>query len=102
MFVYHQGATTTYLLLYIDDIILTTSSPALLQRITIRLGTEVTLKDLGAIHYILGIEVTRSSTGFHLHQQKYAYDILERDGMLNCKTAPTPIDTKAKVSAIEG
>ena len=44
----------------------------------------------------------RQATGFFLHQQKYAYELLERAGMLNCKPAPTPVDTKAKVSAIEG
>jgi hypothetical protein len=34
LFVYHQGAATAYLLLYVDDIILTASSTALLQQIT--------------------------------------------------------------------
>jgi hypothetical protein len=33
-FIYCRGASTAYLLLYIDDIVLTTSSPELLQRIT--------------------------------------------------------------------
>ena len=102
LFVYHQGHATAYLLLYVDDIILTASSPALLQQITARLGTEFALKDLGALHYFLGIEVVRRATGFFLHQQKYAYELLERAGMLNCKPASTPVDTKAKVSAVEG
>ena len=102
LFVYHQGHATAYLLLYVDDIILTASSPALLQQITARLGTEFALKDLGALHYFLGIEVVRRATGFFLHQQKYAYELLERAGMLNCKPASTPINTKAKVSAVEG
>ncbi|KAM3317911.1 hypothetical protein ACQJBY_035560 [Aegilops geniculata] len=97
-----HGPATAYLLLYVDDIILTASSPALLQHITARLGTEFALKDLGALHYFLGIEVVRRATGFFLHQQKYAYELLERAGMLNCKPASTPVDTKAKVSAVEG
>nr|XP_020177599.1 uncharacterized mitochondrial protein AtMg00810-like [Aegilops tauschii subsp. strangulata] len=88
--------------MYVNDIILTTSSPALLQQITARLGTKFALKDLGDLHYFLGIEVVRHATAFFLHQQKYAYKLLERAGMLNYKPAPTPVDTKAKVSAIEG
>ena len=102
LFVYHQGATTAYLLLYVDDIILTASSPAVLQQITARLGTEFALKDLGALLYFLGIEVVRRATSFFLHQQKYASELLERAGMLNCKPASTPVDTKAKVSAFKG
>jgi len=74
----------------------------LLQQITARLGTEFALKDLGALHYFLGIEVVRRATGFFLHQQKYASELLEHAGMLNCKPASTPVDTKAKVSSVEG
>ena len=33
LFVYHNGVETTYLLLYVDDIVLTVSSPSLLRRI---------------------------------------------------------------------
>jgi hypothetical protein len=33
LFIYHQGAETAYLLLYVDDIVLTASSPQLLRRI---------------------------------------------------------------------
>ena len=99
---YHQGVDTTYLLLYVDDIILTASAPDLLQWLTARLCDEFALKDLGALHYLLGIKVVRHATGFFLHQQKYAYELLERAGMLNCNPASTPVDTKAKVSAVEG
>jgi hypothetical protein len=34
LFVYHRGTDTTYLLLYVDDIILTASSPELLKHTT--------------------------------------------------------------------
>nr|XP_020201552.1 uncharacterized mitochondrial protein AtMg00810-like [Aegilops tauschii subsp. strangulata] len=102
LFVYQHGDTTAYLLLYVDDIILTPSSATLLQQITLRLHDEFAIKDLGALHYFLGIEVVRRPDGFFLHQQKYAHELLERAGMLNCHPVATPIDTKAKVSALEG
>lgn len=44
-----------YLLLYMDDIILTASSPALLQRIIERLHAEFSMTDLGHLHHFLGI-----------------------------------------------
>nr|XP_020153304.1 uncharacterized mitochondrial protein AtMg00810-like [Aegilops tauschii subsp. strangulata] len=102
LFVYHQAPATAYLLLYIDDIILTASSPELLRQHTAHLSAEFAIKDLGPLHYSLGIEVVRRADGFFLHQQQYAQDLLERAGMLNCKPVPTPIDTKAKVSALDG
>ena len=66
------------------------------------LRDEFALKDLGPLHYFLGIEVVRRTDGFFLPQPNYAHGLLERAGMLNCKPAPTPVDTKAKVSALEG
>ena len=72
---------TAYLLLYVDDIILTASTPDLLQRLTAHLRDEFALKDLGPLHYFLGIEVIRRADGFFLHQQKYAHELLEHAGM---------------------
>ena len=102
LFVYHQGTDTAYLLLYVDDIILTACTSELLRRLTDRLRAEFAIKDLGPLHYFLGVEVVRRPDGFFLHQRKYAHELLERAGMLNCKTASTPVDTKAKVSTLEG
>ena len=102
MFVYHQGNTTAYLLLYVDDIILTATTTTLLRQLTDRLHAEFALKDLGPLHYFLGIEVVRRADGFFLHQRKYARELLDRAGMLNCKPAATPVDTKTKLSTTDG
>lgn len=37
-----------------------------------------------------------------LNQAKYVEEILDRAGMLICKPASTPVDTKPKVSTIDG
>ncbi|XP_051230020.1 uncharacterized mitochondrial protein AtMg00810-like [Lolium perenne] len=71
-------------------------------QITERLRAEFALKDLGTLHYFLGIEVVRRTDGFFLHQRKYAHELLDRAGMLNCKPAATPVDTKSKLSATDG
>jgi hypothetical protein len=102
LFVYRTGNDMAYLLLYVDDIILTASTAGLLRQLTDSLRAEFALKDLGPLHYFLGIEVVRRADGFFLHQRKYAHELLERAGMLNCNPAPTPVDTKAKLSASDG
>jgi hypothetical protein len=102
LFVLRRGADTAWLLLYVDDIVLTASSTTFLQGIIQDLRTAFAMKDLGPLSYFLGIQVQRTKEGFFLHQQQYAEDILKRAGMLNCKSAATPVDTKAKVSATAG
>ncbi|KAL4557518.1 hypothetical protein LXL04_035699 [Taraxacum kok-saghyz] len=96
LFVYRQGAQIAYLLLYVDDIVLTASSSTLLQQVISTLSSEFAMTDLGALNYFLGIAVTRDSQGMFLSQRKYAIEILERAKMLNCKPARTPADTSAK------
>nr|XP_020160171.1 uncharacterized mitochondrial protein AtMg00810-like [Aegilops tauschii subsp. strangulata] len=102
LFVYHQGSDTAYLLLYVDDIILTACTAGLLSQLTDRLRAEFAIKDLGPLHYFLGVEVVRRPDGFFVHQRKYAHELLDRAGMLNFKPAATPVDTKAKLSAMDG
>ena len=67
LFVYHQGSDTAYLLLYVDDIILTACTAGLLSQLTARLRAEFAIKDLGPLHYFLGVEVVRRPDVFFLH-----------------------------------
>ena len=67
----------TFLLIYVDDIVLTTSSTTLLQKIILSLHREFDMTDLGALNYFLGISVTRDTTGMFLSQKKYAMELLE-------------------------
>ncbi|GKA36537.1 ribonuclease H-like domain-containing protein [Tanacetum coccineum] len=51
-----------YLLIYVDDIILTASCPTLLQQIISSLHNEFDITDLGALNYFLGISADRTPT----------------------------------------
>ncbi|GJV01203.1 ribonuclease H-like domain-containing protein [Tanacetum coccineum] len=88
---------TAYLLLYVDDIMLTTSSLALLQQIITSLQQEFSMTYLGSFNYFLGISVTRDSSRLFLSQKKYVVEILERAHMVNCNPNQTPVDTKSKL-----
>ena len=68
LFVYQRGSDATYLLLYVDDIVLTASSTGLLRRIISALQREFAMKDLGELHYFLGMHVQRSGDGLLLSQ----------------------------------
>jgi histone deacetylase 1/2 len=67
------------------------------------LKEDFALKDLGDLHYFLGIEVERKSSGdLLLTQKKYAKDILLRVGMANCKPVPTPMPSTERMSQHDG
>jgi hypothetical protein len=52
LFIYHHVDGIAYLLLYVDDIVLTASGPHLLQRIISSLQQEFVMKDLGKLHHL--------------------------------------------------
>jgi hypothetical protein len=79
-----------YLLLYIDDIILTASSTELLRRTIFALQREFSMKDLGPLHHFLGITVEHHSDGLYLHQHTYMLDVLKRVVMADYKPCMTP------------
>ncbi|GJT43257.1 ribonuclease H-like domain-containing protein [Tanacetum coccineum] len=88
-----------YLLLYVDDIILTASSSAFLQRIIASLHNEFAMKDLGSLNYFLGIYAQRSASGLFLSQSKFAEEILERAHMQNYNPCQTPVDTESNLGS---
>ncbi|GKC94053.1 ribonuclease H-like domain-containing protein [Tanacetum coccineum] len=92
-----QGSQVAYLLIYVDDIILTASSPALLQQIIDSLHDEFDMTDLGVLNYFLGISADHNSTGLFLSQRKYALQLLERAHMVHCNPSRTPVDTESKL-----
>ncbi|GKF13726.1 ribonuclease H-like domain-containing protein, partial [Tanacetum coccineum] len=66
LFIYRQGSQVAYLLLYVDDIILTASSTTLLRQLIDSLYREFDMIDPGELNYFLGISVVRHSTGLFL------------------------------------
>ncbi|KAL3571765.1 hypothetical protein D5086_025669 [Populus alba] len=91
LFIFSVGSDICYLLVYVDDILLTGNNDILLQRLIQLLSSEFKLRDLGDVHYFLGIEVQCTGLGLMLCQHKYTLDILTRAGMLSCKPVDTPI-----------
>ena len=55
------------------------------------------MKDLGMMHYFLGMEVWQNVDGIFLRQGKYAVDILKRFEMMDCKAMTTPMASNLKL-----
>ncbi|BBG99703.1 Far-red impaired responsive family protein, partial [Prunus dulcis] len=101
-FIYHHAHHTIFLLLYVDDIVITGSHSGFLQQFISALGCEFEIKDLGALSYFLGLQVTTSNGCLHLSQLQYAHDLLKRSHMLDCKPTSTPLAAKISLSASDG
>jgi len=54
------------------------------------------MKDLGALHFFLGIEVIPFLGELVLSQQQYARDILSKASMSSCNPIGTPLAQKVK------
>jgi hypothetical protein len=88
-----------YVLAYVDDIIVASSSSKVTTALLQDLERNFALKDLGDLHYFLGIEVTKTQQGIMLNQRKYSEDLLRKAGMFNCKAVNTPLSTSERLSA---
>jgi histone deacetylase 1/2 len=102
LFYYNKGKHTIYMLVYVDDIIIASSSDELVNALLKDLEKDFAIKDLGVLHYFLGIEVKRSNDELLLTQERYAKDVLQRVGMEACKPISTPLSSTERLSLHEG
>jgi hypothetical protein len=67
LFYYSKGSVIIFLLVYVDDITVASSSSFVVDHLLHNLQSEFALKDLGSLHYFLGIEVSHTKEGFYLN-----------------------------------
>ncbi|KAG8489617.1 hypothetical protein CXB51_017591 [Gossypium anomalum] len=95
--------STLYILVYVDDIIITGNESGSIDDFVQQLHSKFSLKDMGDLHYFLGVEVTRMPTGsLHLCQRKYIRDIFDRSGLANAKSVNTPMISSSILSKSDG
>lgn len=101
LFVRRDSRGTVVLLVYVDDIIISGDSKALLNDVIQRLSMTCALKDLGTLHYFLGVEATFFSGGLFLSQYKYARELLSKADMINAKKKNTPLAQKHGLDSLQ-
>lgn len=52
------------------------------------------IKDLGQLHYFLGIKVQKDDKGIYLSQKKYVLDMLKETRIIIAKSANSPLGIK--------
>jgi hypothetical protein len=80
------------LILYVDDLFITRGED-LIANCRRGLASKFEMKDIGLMHYFLGMEVWQENGHIFLGQGKYAADILSRFQMEDCRPMSTPMVT---------
>jgi hypothetical protein len=82
---------------YVDDLIIIGSSKSATTHLLQQLDAEFSIKDLGTLHYFLGIEVSPSPSGLILSQKKYITDLLHKTHMTDCHPVSAPLSNSDKI-----
>ncbi|KAG7554602.1 Retrotransposon Copia-like N-terminal [Arabidopsis suecica] len=102
LFVKSCGSDFLVVLVYVDDIVIASTSEALAGSLTQNLKQQFKLRDLGELKYFLGLEIARNSDGISLCQRKYALELLTATGMLACKPSSVPMIPNVKLLKTDG
>lgn len=102
LFCLHRKSGSVFLLLYVDDIVLTGLDLQLINLVKVFLQKHFKIKDLGRLKYFLGIEVARSKKGLFLTQRQYALDIISNSGLTASEPVDFPMEQNLRLSPSQG
>ncbi|GAA0154193.1 transmembrane signal receptor [Lithospermum erythrorhizon] len=94
-FVAQEESRMIFLIVYVDDIVITCDDVFGIQRLKEFLHSKFQTKHFGSLKYLLRIEVVRSNRGICINQRKYI-DLLEDTRMSSCKPVDSPMDPNFK------
>ena len=75
LFIKRTSDYVLFILVYVDDILLTGSDSMALKSCVADLDTHFALKTLGSVNYFLGFEAFRDTSELYLTQSKYVLDL---------------------------
>lgn len=102
LFIFNHGGVTIYMLIYVDDIIIVSSSSSATDKLVQQLTEEFAIKDLGSLDYFQGIEVKKKEGEICLSQKRYALDLLKRANREKCRPMSTPMSSDEKLYRDQG
>ncbi|GJR87487.1 retrotransposon protein, putative, ty1-copia subclass [Tanacetum coccineum] len=99
-----SGSNVTFLILYVDDILIMGNNIPMLKDVKSYIGRCFAMKDLGKAAYILGIKIYRDRSRWliGLCQSTYIEKILKRYHMENSKRGSIPMQDKLRLSKSQG
>jgi histone deacetylase 1/2 len=102
LFICRHGPASLFLLVYVDDILITGSNPLAISQLITNLSQEFAVKDLGRLKYFLGMEAHQLAEGLLLSQSQYIFNLLQRTNMVDAKPVSSPMSSSQKLSLVSG
>ena len=102
LFIRDQQNSFTAVAVYVDDILITGNDQSVISTLKTHLHQVFSIKDLGKLHYFLGIEIGYLPNGIALTQQKFTKDLLQSSKVDISKPAVTPLPQNLKLHQDEG
>lgn len=102
LFYQRQGADILILLIYVDDILVTGNSSSKISDFILHLSSVFNMKDLGDIHYFLGLQIARDETTLTVTQTRYLVSLLQKFGLAGAKPVATPLASGTLLTATDG
>lgn len=96
-----EGDQLLIIAVYVDDILVTGTSLAMINKFKEGMSKNFEMTDLGKLTYYLGIEVSQESAGISLKQEKYVLKVLKEAGMNTCNSAQVPMEPGLKLTKAE-
>lgn len=102
LFFKHTGDLISILTVYVDDILITGNNFNELSDLKVFLHSEFKMKDLGPLHYFLGMEILREHDGIIITQRKFTTDLLAEFDCFSLPLVSSPLDLSSKLIANSG
>ena len=96
LFLHTSTSGIVILLVYVDDVIITSTNCGLITKLQQLLHATFHMKDLGQLTYFLGLEVHYRSHGLFMNQHKYIQDLITLAGLEDTSSINTPMEVNVK------
>ncbi|XP_019231774.1 PREDICTED: uncharacterized protein LOC109212578 [Nicotiana attenuata] len=102
LFYKKDGSSSIFMAVYVDDLILTWTDLEEITGLKNFLHDKFNIKDLGKLHYFLGLEIFYKDDGVLISQRKFATNLLKEYDCLGYTTVSSLLDCTVKLKATEG
>lgn len=102
LFTKSSAGSLVLLAVYVDDKLLARDNFPGMHSLKAFLDDNFKIKDLGSIHYFLGLEVSNHPQGYLVSQHKYAFDLLAEYHCANFSSVVTSLDHPLNLSSEVG
>lgn len=98
LFIMHIATICIFILVYVDDIMITSFSSMVVDNLITSLNQAFPIKDLGRLSYFFGLELEYLLYGIIISQQKYVFELLKKTGMSGANSIPPPMSASTNLS----